>query len=138
MASISSTLYFQWLHTILEKVKSIQFSKLLACYQQDIFRQKLVTCIQWRVRLELVRIKKKYPAEETFVTRALMAIKNIVTCFSGSHTNCAERSLACYAHLESFSTQLHPYGSKSGYRRPPQAEISHEQVPVYKDFELNC
>lgn len=62
--------------------------------------------------------------------------KNIVACFSGSHTNCAERSLACYAHLESFSTQLHPYGSKSGYRRPPQAEISHEQVPVYKDFEL--
>lgn len=107
--------YFQCfvhrLRTIQKKVKSIQFSKLPAGYEQDIFRQKLATCIRSRVRLELVRIKKKYPAEETFVTRALMAMKNIVACFSGSHTNCAERSLACNAHLESFSTQFLPYGS---------------------------
>lgn len=107
--------YFQCfvhrLRTIQKKVKSIQFSKLPAGYDQDIFRQKLATCIRSRVRLELVRIKKKYPAEGAFVTRALMAMKNIVTCFSGSHTHCAERSLACNAHLESFSTQYLPYGS---------------------------
>lgn len=107
--------YFQCfvhrLRTIQKKVKSIQFLKLPAGYDQDIFRQKLATCIRSRVRLELVRIKKKYPAEGAFVTRALMAMKNIVTCFSGSHTHCAERSLACNAHLESFSTQYLPYGS---------------------------
>lgn len=107
--------YFQCfvhrLRTIQKKVKSIQFLKLPAGYDQDIFRQKLATCIRSRVRLELVRIKKKYPAEGAFVTRALMAMKNIVTCFSGSHTYCAERSLACNAHLESFSTQYLPYGS---------------------------
>lgn len=106
--------YFQCfvhrLRTIQKKVKSIQFLKLPAGYDQDIFRQKLATCIRSRVRLELVRIKKKYPAEGAFVTRALMAMKNIVTCFSGSHTYCAERSLACNAHLESFSTQYLPYG----------------------------
>lgn len=99
------------LHTIQKNVKSIQFSKLPAGYEQDIFRQKLVTCIRSRVRLERVRIKKKYPAEGSFVTRALMAMKNIVACFSVSHTYCAEISLACNVHLESFSTQYLPYGS---------------------------
>lgn len=74
-----------------KKVKSIQFSKLLAGYEQDIFREKLPTCIRSRVRHELVRIKKKHTAEGTFVTRALMAIKNIVACFSGSHTLIVQR-----------------------------------------------
>lgn len=70
-----------------KKVKSIQFSKPLAGYEQDMFREKLPTCIRSRVRQELVRIKKKHTAEGTLVT----AIKNIVACFSGSQPLIVQR-----------------------------------------------
>lgn len=106
--------YFQYFVRRLRRIpppKIHQFLKLPACFEQDIFRQKLATCIRLRVRLGSGKNKKEVPAGETFVTRAVMTIKKTFVCLSGSHTNCAERSLACYALLESFSTQFLSYGN---------------------------
>lgn len=78
--------YFQCfvhrLRTIQNSWKNIQFLKLPAGYKQDIFRQKL---------LDLVRIKKKYTAQETFVTRTLMAIKKSLSHVSVDHTLIVQR-----------------------------------------------
>ena len=97
------------MRTVQKYIKNLNFSKLPPGYDKDFFRQRLATCIRSRVRLELVRIHK-ISTEHTFGTLAQSAIKNIVSCFSGNHANCKEKSEACCAHLDTFNTKYLPYG----------------------------
>lgn len=115
-----------------------QFLKLPACFEQDIFRQKLATCIRLRVRLGSGKNKKEVPAGETFVTRAVMAIKK-KHCRMPQwipHKLCREiSSLLCTPGVIQYSVPFIWKLLKYGYRRPLQAGIGDDQVPVCLDFK---
>lgn len=121
------------LRTLQKNIKSINFSNLPPGYDRDIFRQRLATCIRARVRMELVRIHEKC-TELQFPTTAQSAVKNIIPCFSGNHSNCSENSEACCAHLDTYNTKFLPYGN---YLNLGSEDIQKLQTVLNKSLSLD-
>lgn len=104
------TCFIHKMRTLQKNVKNMKLNRTPPNTSREIFLQRLATCIRARVRLELVRIKKRYLAEELFCNKAMAAVENIVPCFSGRHRNCQKNSMVCIAHLASYTTKFLPYG----------------------------
>ena len=81
-------------------------SKLQGC-NKEVYSTRLSVAIRARVRLELVRVKRHFPACTDNIRQSEAAVANILP---GKHQNCKKLSLVCTAHLDSYSTSFLPYG----------------------------
>ena len=97
------------LRTLQKQIKNVRLTSKLPGCDKSAYAAKLAIATRTRVRLELVRIKKRYPSTADFITESDASIKNIIPCFSGNHENCRVHSLVCTAHLESYSPNFLPY-----------------------------
>ena len=98
------------LRTLQKHLKNVRLTSKLPGCDKEVYSTRLSVAIRARVRLELVRIKRHFPACIDFIRQNEAIIANILPCFSGKHQNCKKQSLVCTAHLDSYSTSFLPYG----------------------------
>ena len=105
-------------------------SKLPGC-DKEIYSRQLSKAIRARVRLELVRNRKFYKNTNYFISHALLAVKNILPCFSGNHINCRQNSMVCKAYCISYNTNFLPYNK---HLELNCADMARLQTLIENDF----
>ena len=71
---------------------------------------RLSQCVRQRVRQELNNIRAVTKNDNYFINIGWLAMKNIINCFSGRHTDCRQHSTVCRYHLRDPGSSFLPYG----------------------------
>ena len=119
------------LRTVQKHIRYTRLTSKLPGCDKEIYMRRLATAIRARVRLELVRIRRFFKTTNLFISQALLAVKNILTCFSDNHINCRKHSMVCKAHCISYNTNFLPYNK---HLELNSADMAHLQTLLESDF----
>ena len=119
------------LHTFQKHIRYTRLTSKLPGCDKKIYSRQLSKPIRARVRLELVRIRKFYKNTNYFISHALLAVKNILPCFSGNHIKCRQNSMVCKAYCISYNTNFLPYNK---HLELNCADMARLQTLIENDF----
>lgn len=119
------------LRTLQKHIRNTRLTSKLPGCDKEIYSRRLATAIRARVRLELVRIRKFHKTANMFISYAKLAVKNVLPCFSGNHSNCRKYSMVCKAHCVSYNTNFLPYNK---HLELNSADMTRLQTLIENDF----
>ena len=98
-------MFFHKLRTLQKHLKNVRLTSKLPGCDKDIYSTRLSVAIRARVRLDLSRIKRHFPACTDFIRQSEATIANILPYFSGKHQNCKQEAHGPrFAHLSDIAT----------------------------------
>ena len=86
------------------QIKSLRLTSIPKEFKKGAYTQKLASCLRARIRLE------RFLRDDQYISPGKLCVENIMQCIQGKHTDCREKSVACEAHMPSYSTKSLPYG----------------------------
>lgn len=116
------TCFLHLLRNLYKKLRALKLTSIDHNFDKDVFMEKLASCVRCRIRLELARIRQSCTGD-LFISRSQTALRTIMPCLSGLHTNCRANSVVCVAHLPSYNTRHLPYGQHLDLNREDELKV---------------
>jgi hypothetical protein len=117
--------------TLEKHIKNLSLKTIPSRYNKSTYMQKLASCIRTRVRLELQSLHALKKNTNNYIGCCILALENIVPCFSGNHVNCKVKSTVCKSHLESYTTKFLPWGVHLEIDGTDRKSVKDEIMTVY-------
>lgn len=122
--------------TLEKHIKNLSLKTVPSRYNKTTYMQKLASCIRTRVRLELQSLHALKKNTNSYIGSCILALENIVPCFSGNHVNCKLKSMVCKSHLESYTTKFLPWGVHLEIDGADRKSLKNEIMTVYNTEAL--